>query len=244
VGARAWSPASAAAAVAADDGTPAHLLRSNYVWIKDPKFVVGGTTQLELVAVADLPAASVVSQLVGSEDAFMLTFYGPAGLAPDTHAFANSELGAFDFFVAPDGATGTSYSAVVNRSVGAAKHFPKPPKPGDASPGADQHPAEGPEKLRRAARRRFVRRMHARRTAKGLACSVDLAPGLDADSVVVWLTRGKRSIVTGSAPVKRDRAVVRARARRRLRPGRYVLNVIALDRHGNQHGRSERVTLR
>src|SRR4051812_2363008 len=73
VGGRPWSPESAAAAAAADDGTPAHLLRSSYVSIKDPSFVVGNATQLQLVAVSDLPAASVVSELAGSEDAFALT---------------------------------------------------------------------------------------------------------------------------------------------------------------------------
>jgi hypothetical protein len=243
VGGRPWSPESAAAAAPADDGTPAHLLRSSYVSIKDPSFVVGNATQLQLVAVSDLPAASVVSELAGSEDAFALTLYGPAGLEQGTHAFSNSDLGAFDFFIAADGAAGTSYTVVVNRSVGAAKHFPKPPKQGDDRPGANEHPVEGPERLRRAERKRFVRRMHARRTAKGLACSVDLAPGLDADSVVVWLTRGKRTVATATGSVKKHRAVVRARTRRRLRPGRYVLSVIAFDRHGSQHGRTERVTL-
>jgi hypothetical protein len=243
VGIRPWAPASASAAAAAD-GTPAHLLRSSYVWIKDPKFVVGGATLLELVAVSDLPAAAAVKELAGSEDAFALTFYGPAGVEQGTHAVVNSELGPFDIFLAADSAGGTSYTAVVNRSVGAAKHFPQPPKPGDDRPGANEHQGPGPEQRRRAERRRWVKRMRARRTAKGMACAVAVAPDVKARSVTVWLSRGKRTVAMGTARVKDDRAVVRAQTRRRLRAGGYQLHVVAFDRHGNQYGRSERVTLR
>ncbi|MEA2450985.1 MAG: hypothetical protein QOG63_2917 [Thermoleophilaceae bacterium] len=241
VGVRPWAPASASAAAA--DGTPAHLLRTSWVWLQDAGFKVDGSTAIKLVAVSDLPVAATVKELSGSEDAFALTFYGPAGIEQGVRSFTNSELGTVDLFVAPDSAVGTSYSVVINRSVGAAKHFPKPPKAGDARPGASNS-SEGPERLRRANRRRWVKQMRARRTAKGVACAVALAPGIEAKTVTFWLTRGRRSVASGSARVNDHRAVARVRTKRRLRAGRYQLNVLAFDRHGNQHGRSERVTLR
>jgi hypothetical protein len=245
VGVRPWAPSRAAAAAHAD-GTPAHLLRSSYAQLGSADFAVGGATRLTLTAVGDLPAAAHVRDLAGSEDAFALTFAGPAGLEPRAHRFYHPELGTFDLFVSPDDPSGTSYGVIVNRSIGAPRHMPAPPRAGDARPGANGDAGEEPtpEQRRRARRRRYVRRMRARRTARGVACTVVLAPDLDARSLNVWLVRGGRTVAAASARDAGGRTVLRARTRRRLRPGRYYLAVLAVGRDGRQHGRTDRITLR
>jgi hypothetical protein len=238
VGVRPWAPSPALAATA-DDGTPGYLLRSSYNWLKTFRFTVDGGAPLDLVAVDDLPAAAVVKELAGSEDAFTLTFSGAAGIVGGTHALDHPELGPFELFLVPDG--GGSYSATVNRSVGAAQH--KPPTPGDARPGANPKTKDSATRLARARRRRFIRKMRARRTAKGIACAVVVGPEVEAKTVTVWLTRGKRTVASGVGNVHGHKAIVRARTRRRLRAGRYDLAVIAHEHDGGQHGRVERVTL-
>ena len=242
VGLRPWAPAGASAAVATADGTPAHLLRSSWIWMKTTKLRVDGSADVDVTAVTDLPAASADADLAGAEDAFALTFSG-AALEPGTHTFEHPELGTFDLFVGSgDAAAGTS-TVVINRSVGALRHLPKPPQPGDARPGTNPHTGESADQVRRARRKRWLRRMRARRTARGFACTVVLADDLAADHVAVWLTRGKREVGAASARVKNGRAHVRGRTARRLRAGRYGVTAIAFGRDGEQHGRSERVTL-
>jgi hypothetical protein len=246
VGVRPWAPAPAAAAAAHSDGTPAHLLRSSYAQLGSPDFEVGGATRLTLSGVGDLPAAVNVTELAGSEDAFALTFTGPAGLESHAHDFYHSELGTFDLFISSEDRDGTTYGAIVNRSVGAQRHMPAPPKAGEARPGANEdsgHEAT-PEQRRRARRRRYVRRMRARRTAKGVACTVVLADDVDARSLSVWLVRGRRTVAAASVRDAGRRTVFRAPAKRRLRKGRYYLAVLAVGRDGTQHGRTERITLR
>jgi hypothetical protein len=244
VGVQPWAPTPAAAAVA--DDTPAYLLRSSYLGLGSYDFEVDGTIRMTLTGITDLPAAANVRDLVGSEDAFALTFAGPAGLASGEHTFYHSELGTFGLFVSAEDASGTAYGAIVNRSVGAVRHLPKPPKPGDARPGANERTGDGPtpEQRRRAARRRHVRRMRARRTAKGIACTVVIAPDVDVRSISVWLVRGQRTVAAATTRGKAHRAVLRAPTRRRLRAGVYYLAVIAFDSAGRQHARTERITLR
>jgi hypothetical protein len=242
VGGRALGVSPAFAATA-DDGTPGYLLRSSYNWLKTNEFTVGGAASIDLVAVADLPAATAVKELAGSEDAFMLTFAGGTLLESGTHTLDNPELGRFELFLVPDDAGGGSYSATVNRSVGALQHLPKPPKQGDPRPGANPKTGRSATRLARIRRRRFIRKMRARRTAKGIACAVVLGPEVKAKTVTVWLTRGKRTVASGVGKVHGDKAVVRARTGRRLRAGRYELAVIAHEHDGGQHGRVERVTL-
>jgi hypothetical protein len=243
VGSRAWAPAQASAA-AAEDGTPGHLLRSSYIYTRTYDYRVDGSATLQLTAVADLPAATADKELAGSEDAFALSFAGPHGLGQGIRTFEHPELGKFELFVTSPG-DGT-YSAIINRSVGAARHFPKPPKTGDARQGANPAPEPPAARRRRrnARRRRELRRLAARRTRKGVACTVVIGSAIEAKSVTVWLTRGKRVIAAGDATVYGDRAVVRIKTKRRLRPGRVKLTALAHGPHGAQHGRSERLTLR
>jgi hypothetical protein len=244
VGVRPWAPEPAAAAAHAD-GTPAHLLRSSYTQLGSYDFEVNGSTRLTLASIGDLPAAVNVKELVGSEDAFALTFSGPTGIESHAHPFYHPELGTFDLFISSEDASGTSYGAIVNRSVGALRHVPAPPKGGDARPGATED-AGGPtpEQRRRTRRRRHVRRMRARRTAKGVACTVVLAEKVDAHSLSVWLVRGERTVASATARNAGRRTVLRAPTKRRLRAGRYYLAVLAVGRDGTQHGRTERITLR
>jgi hypothetical protein len=245
VGVRPWAPESAAAS-AHGDGTPAHLLRSSYLELGSYGFAIDGSTRLTLTGITDLPAAPNVRELIGSEDAFALTFAGPTGVEARAHSFYHSELGTFDLLISPEDGSGAAYGAIVNRSVGAPRHMPKPPKPGDSRPGAngDTGNAPTPEQKRRGARRRYVRRMRARRTAKGIACTVVLAPDVDARSISVWLVRNGRTVAAASARKAGSRTVVRAPTKRRVRPGRYHLVVLAFGEDGRQHSRTELVTLR
>jgi hypothetical protein len=246
VGVRPWAAEPAAAATAHSDGTPAHLLRSSYLELGSYDFAVDGSARLTLSGITDLPAAPNVKELIASEDAFALTFTGPAGLESSPRSFYHPELGTFDLLVSPEDASGTAYGVIVNRSVGALRHQPKPPKPGDARPGAnaDTGNAPTPEQKARAARRRYVRRMRARRTAKGIACTVVLAPDVDAHSISVWLVRNGRTVAGASARKPGSRTVLRAPTKRRVRPGRYHLAVLALGKDGRQHSRTELITLR
>ena len=123
-----WAAARAAAA-------GSHLLRSSYTGLVGQRFAAGSVA-LRLLSVADVAGAAGNRSLVGSEDAFVLTFSGPLdpALEAGTHTLRNAALGTFELFLSPVGKPRKDqrYEAVVDRSVGAPKD---PAKRAAAKPG-------------------------------------------------------------------------------------------------------------
>jgi hypothetical protein len=232
---RPWT-ATAAPAPNAADGTRAYLLRSSYASLSTHSFTtsyLGHTNDLTLQALTDLPG------LPAREDAFALAFTANAPLEPGIHSFSHPDLGVFEFFIAPVERQG-GYEVVVNRSVGAPKHVPKPPRknPGPAGP-----PKE-PPKLPAHARKPLVRRVSARRLSRGVVAEVAFNGNPNLRSVTVWLLRGK--IVVAAASVRNvhgKRKAIRLPMQRRPRGGRYGLVVATQDRQGRLEYKSAKVAL-
>lgn len=220
-------------ASAADQGVPDYLVRSPYLALSTPNFQAG-TTTLKLEAVTDLPAASEDPKLVASEDAFSLVFSAAAPVESTIQAFSHPDLGQFEFFVAPIEGRGM-YEVVVNRSVNAPKHYPRPPqsvasgKPGPAAPPKPGEKVPGAPHVRPA----DVKRIKARRLSRGFACEVALASGADVKSATIWITRG--GLVVASTEVRHvhgHRIVARVPSHKRPHGGRYDVTVRTKDRHG------------
>jgi hypothetical protein len=174
LGLRPWeaSPALAAA--------PGHLRRSAYTGLEGSTFAVAGAApqSVRLLSISDVAGAASQGRLVGSDDAFVLTFAGGVSspLASGIHALSHPWLGSFDVFVSPvDVPAGDQrYEVLVDRSVGAPKPPPepaasKPAAPGSANPVA--RPARRPlrrRRVRRVSRRgRVLRRSVLRRGTRG-----------------------------------------------------------------------------
>ena len=115
LGARPWSPASAAASVN-------HLKRSTYTPLVGQSFAPA-SVELSLVSVSDVAGAKHAKALAGSEDAFVLTFSGPASspLESGIQRLRHPRIGEFEMFLSPVGQPGRDrrYEAVVDRSVAA-----------------------------------------------------------------------------------------------------------------------------
>ena len=113
LGLRPWA---AAPAVAAGP----HLVRSSWAGLVQQSFAVG-SVELRLHAVADVAGAARDRSLKGSEDAFALTFSGPAAEALESgiHTLSHPALGPFELFISPVERPGTDriYEAVIDRSV-------------------------------------------------------------------------------------------------------------------------------
>jgi hypothetical protein len=106
----------------ADTTAPGFLRRSAYVALVGSQFqAVGVGATLTLTAVSDLVRAQDEPAFVGRDDAFALTFVGPADvvLAGGTHELAHPTLGSFAVFITPiqRPAETQSYELVVDRSV-------------------------------------------------------------------------------------------------------------------------------
>lgn len=236
-----WSPEPAGAAIHQDVAD--YLIRSPYLALSTPNFAIGATTA-KLEAVSDLPAATQDTKLAGSEDAFSLTFSTTAPLEPGIQAFSHPDLGQFELFIAPIEGKGL-YEVVVNRSVNAPKHYPRPPKGAETRTGPAAPPRPG-EKAPGAPRVKpaKVRRVTARRLSRGFACSIGLEPGADVESAVVWITRG--GLVVAAHTVRRvhgNRIAVRIPTRHRPRGGRHEITVRTKDRHGHVDYKLTKLTL-
>jgi hypothetical protein len=229
LGVRPWSPASASAA-----GSRDYLLRSSYENLTTPEFAMSGGGTAQLLRVSDLVGGK---QLAGSEDAFALEFSSSRPLDQGMQTLSHPELGRFDLFMAPDAPLGTrsSFSVVVNRSVGATPRPPKPP----ASRSAQS--AKTPQSEQR---HEVVRRIALRRSRKGLVCDVQLDPGERVEHVSVWLMRGDRLVASATRKPHGHHAVLRLRTKRRARRGAYTVAVVAGGPHGAQYGRRKSVALR
>lgn len=231
----------AAAAADASDGVPGYLIRSSYSALSTPRFTVGITT-MELQAVTDLQDAD----LAGSEDAFSLLFATAMPLETAIQRFSHPDLGEFEFFIAPIERSGM-YEVVVNRSVGAPKHYPRPSRnaatPG-AGPAAPPKPGAKPPKGAPRVRRGHVRSVAARRLARGFACGIALEPGSNVKSATVWLVRN--GLVVASTHVKRvhgRRIAVSVPTTKRPRGGRYDVTVRTKDHDGHVEYELTRLSL-
>jgi uncharacterized protein DUF6916 len=229
-----FRPWAAEAAPAPD--TPSYLLRSSYATLSTKSFTssyLGRASDLTLNAVADLAG------LKGNEDAFALEFSAKAPLAPGIHTFSHPNLGVFDLFIAPVERQG-GYEVVVNRSVGAPKHVPKPPR---ANPGPVAPPKEPPKPAPHARKPR-VRRLAARRMARGVVAEIDFNGSVHLKSVSAWLLRGGTVVAAVSVRnVRGKRKAIKLPTRKRPRGGRYELIVATKDRSGREEFRSRKIVL-
>ncbi len=119
-----------ASAVAA---TPSYLQRRAYADLVGSTFVLDGLS-LTLAEVADLPRAASDRSLAGRDDAFVLTFTGPATppLSQDTYDLHHERLGTATLFLVPVDRTTHQqhYEAVIDRTVKLAeaeRNAPQPP---------------------------------------------------------------------------------------------------------------------
>jgi uncharacterized protein DUF6916 len=228
LGFRPWAADKAGAATGPD--TPGYLLRSSYQRLSTKSFAssrLGAVSTLTLDSVEDL----VEPSLKGSEDAFALEFSSAQPIEPGIHTFAHPDLGIFDLFVAPVGPQ-PAYEAVVNRSVGAPKHAPKPPAAASTPP--------TPPKPRLG----HVRRVTGRRLARAVMCEIVLAEHAHVKSAVVWLLRGDRVVAAKSVRRVHGRRIgVRLPFTRRPRGGRYKVIVATKDRSGDLQFKDARLNL-
>ena len=235
-GFRPWTAEAAPAAPASD--TPAYLLRSSYASLSTQTFrssYLGRTADLTLTSVRDLPG------LKSSEDAFALEFSPAANapLEPGIHTFAHPDLGVFGMFIASV-ERGGGYEVVVNRSVGAPKHAPKPPR---ANPGPVAPPKDPPKPAPHARKPR-VRRIGARRTARGVVAEVDFNGSVHLKLVTVWLLRSGRVVAASTARnVHGKRKALKLPTHRRPRGGRYELIVGTRDRSGREEYKRRKLVL-
>jgi hypothetical protein len=242
-GIRPWSAATAQAAT----DTPAYLIRSSYQSLSTKSFgtsLRGDTADLTLLSVDDLSAAATDKSLAGSEDAFSLSFSSSATLTPEIHTFSHPDLGVFDFFIALVENQGR-YEVVVNRSVNAPKHYPKPPPaPAATGPAAPPTPDAKPPPGVPKPKKPLIGRVHARRAGRALVAQITFEHHADLKWAVVWLSR--RGVVVGSATVRHvqgKHASLRIPFRKRLRGGRYELTVGTMDHHKHDEYKTTKIVL-
>jgi hypothetical protein len=236
VGFRPWDPSAAAAATGQGD-TPAYLLRSSYLTPSTPVFgtsSLGQTATLKLEAMYDLGTDKA---LAGSEDAFALAFSSDTPLESGTRSFSHPDLGVFELFVSPIEGHGLN-EVVVNRSVGAPKHAPRPPS--QRPPAGETKPPPTP----RPAHAAHVRRLSAHRQARDVVVEIGLNPDTHVKTALVWLSHGGMVVAAGSVHhVKAQRVAVRLPMHKRPRGGRYELTVGTKDRAGHMEYKRVKIAL-
>jgi hypothetical protein len=242
-GLKPWAPASADAAT----DTPPYLIRSSYQSLSTNSFgtsLRGDTADLTLLSVNDLTAAATDKSLAGSEDAFSLTFSSSAPLTAEIHTFSHPDLGVFDLFVGPVENKG-QYEVLVNRSVNAPKHYPKPPPAAATTgPAAPANPAAPPPPGVPKPKKPLLHRLRARRAGNAVIADVTFDHKADLKWAVAWLSR--RGVVVGSVTAKHvhaKHASLRIPFRKRLRGGHYELTVGTMDRHRHDEYKKVQITL-
>lgn len=225
--------------------TPSYLLRSSYLSLSTQSFgtsLRGQTSDLTLLSVDDLTAATTDKSLAGSEDAFSLSFASSSPLASEIQTFSHPDLGVFDLFIAPVENQGR-YEVVVNRSVNAPKHYPPAPR-SDSGPVSPPKPDAKPPPGAPKTPKPLVRRLRARRAGRAVVADLTFEHRADLRWAVVWLSR--RGVVIGTATAKRvhgRQAALRIPFRKRLRGGHYELTVGTMDRQGRDEYKTRGITL-
>jgi hypothetical protein len=216
---------------------PDYLVRSSYRALSTTAFTAtgaGGASVMNLVAVEDLAGDA---KLAGSDDAFALELSASRPVEQGIYSFAHPDLGAFDLFMAPAGGRGT-YEVVVNRSVGAPRHPPKPASPAASGPSAQPSPGPSAQPPAKPPAHKLpkprVRRISVRRVRNAVVCDLTLSDPAHVKSATVWLSRDNR-VVAGTTLAHlhgRQRVAVRLPFSKRPRGGRYEVVVATTDRHG------------
>jgi hypothetical protein len=255
-------------------GVPAYLRRSGYDGLTGSSFTATGAggwpASLRLTEVTDLVRAATDPDFAGRDDAFALSFSGPAGapLESGIHELSHPVLGRFSVFIAPvERAAGEQrYEVVVDRSVrlaGAVEDTPEPVVPvAPATPQAPSAPASGTTTAaaqpaatgKVSARRTTVKPkpkpliQHAGLARRGgvLACDVRVAPHRGVISVRATLLRRDGMPVARAARLVRGKVALRLNLRELLavRPGEYDLRLTVTDVQGKRHVSVRRVTVR
>ena len=114
------TPASAGAAVVGAGSGPDYLRRSTYAALVGETFTIGSQT-LRLTGVADVLGAKADASLRGLEEAFALSFEGPAdAFEAGLHQMSHPLLGPFPLYAGPEGPVRDgvrAYGATIDRSV-------------------------------------------------------------------------------------------------------------------------------
>lgn len=237
---------------AAEAAGPGYLTRSAYAGLEGTSFTVETGARpvvLKLKTVADVAGAASRRALVGSDDAFALTFSGPVDAALDSgiHTLNHPSLGSFELFSSPVDAPEEDrhYEVVVDRSVGVAaphREAPKAPEaPRNPEPAPEPKPDAGAEPKGAPA---LLRRASLKRAGRWARCEVVLTRSTDAQRVRGRLLRKGQLVARSDRAVKDGRAVLRFESERKLAAGTYTLAVTAFDAAGKATSQRVRVTLR
>lgn len=227
-----WASRALAAAEASD--VPPYLSRSSWLGVDNKTFAAGNTT-LRLESVGDLPAATQVAALRGSEDAFTVTFSG-ARLDAGIHELRHSELGSFHVFVGQVGAPGDERLEVIVNRFPTPRRTPAPPRAGSTSGGRTPSVEDDADAV--------IRSITVRRGRRGARCVAKLDRGADTRELVTWLYRNDRVVAVTSRTVKRSRIEFNLRSAKRLRKGSYVVVAMTTDADGEQSFKRKRIKLR
>jgi hypothetical protein len=190
-----------AAARAAGGQVPAYLRRSPYLPLVGQRFDVGGH-DLVLTAVDDLAGAAENAALQAADDAFALSFEGPAGVFESgIQPFGHPAIGRNGLFVTPVGRAGGErqlYEVVVDRSI----KLPDPPEPGAPRPGAAAAPTADEHEAARAALTEATE-------------ATEATPGNAVATVAAGAVSRRRTAIRRKRRTKRRRTAHRAAIRRK-----------------------------
>jgi hypothetical protein len=242
LGVRPW----AAAAAAAGSG---YLSRSAYLGLEGTRFTVETGAEpvaLKLESVSDVAGAASRRALIGSDDAFALTFSGPVGTPLDSgiHTLQHPRLGSFELFSSPVDAPEVDqhYEVVVDRSVGVATAHSEAPTTAEAP--MNEQPDAGTAGDEPKPNAGLLRRASLRRAGRWARCEIVLRRSAPAERVRCRLLRRGKVVATAARELRDQRAVMRFEAERRLASGRYTLVVTAIDADGVATSQRVRLTLR
>jgi uncharacterized protein DUF6916 len=243
LGVRPWTAAAAG---------PGYLTRSSYTGLEGTSFTVETGAKpvvLKLESVSDLAGAASGRALVGSEDAFALSFSGPIAAPLDSgiHTLHHPSIGSFELFSSPVDAPEDDrhYEVVIDRSVGVPQSHSDAPKAPETPRTETREPEPEPKpEVEPKPEAALVRRASLRRAGRWARCEVVLARSVDAQRVRGRLLRKGKLVASASRAVADQRAVLRFESAQRLVAGTYTLAVTAFDADGKATSQRVRVTLR
>lgn len=234
-------PTVGTAAAAGYANTPPVLRRASWAALAGHDVQVVGGPVLQLTAVSDLARAASDASLRDLDEAFVLSFSGPANrpLDSEIHQLAHPELGTVSLFVTPVGQVGSSqqYEAVVDRTVRIPGMLDAPAVTGTAADAVAEAeastlgvvaPAVGAAPAS-VLRKRLKVRAQAHRTASRTKLDLDLT-GAAVQAVAVRVVRHGKTLASGQGLVQHGKASLVLHGRHRLARGTYDLVVTATDR--------------
>jgi hypothetical protein len=224
-------PAGALGAAAA----PPYLSRSAYAGLEGASFPVETGAR---------PVALRLDSVVGSEDAFALSFSGPLETPLDSgiHTLGHPVLGNIELFSSPvdDPKDTRHYEVIVDRSLGARRAQSQAP----SAPAAPQPPEAAAAPVEPDPPAALVRKASLRRAGRWARCEIVLLRTVSAERVRCRLFHRGRLVAGAAREVTNGRAVMRLEAPRPLRAGSYTLVVTAVAADGTKSTQRLRATLR